>query len=46
MGLPPAAAPTLVLPLAGDSPPPLYLQAPRTLFAWATAQPRGPPPLS
>jgi Protein of unknown function (DUF2946) len=26
--------------------PPLYLQAPHTLFAWRSAQPRAPPPFS
>ncbi len=45
-GLPPAA--DFVMPvLAGDHVlPPLYYQAPRPLFAWATAQPRAPPALS
>jgi hypothetical protein len=28
---------------AGDSAPPRSMQAPRTLFAWASAQPRAPP---
>jgi len=42
-GMPPAppAAPGL---LAGaEAVPLLFLQAPRTLFAWRSAQPRGPP---
>jgi len=41
--LPPAA---LALPLPAQAAalaPPRFLQAPRTLFAWAAAQPRGPP---
>lgn len=42
----PASAPTLALPLAGAEPPRLFLQAARTLHAWRTAQPRGPPFLS
>ncbi|MBK9135162.1 MAG: DUF2946 domain-containing protein [Betaproteobacteria bacterium] len=34
------------LPTASASPlPPLALQAPRTLFAWRSAQPRAPPAL-
>ena len=42
-GLPPTP---LALPLPPAEPvlqPPLFLRAPRTLFAWAAAQPRGPP---
>lgn len=40
----PPAAPAL---LAGaDALPLLFLQAPRTLFAWRSAQPRGPPLIS
>jgi hypothetical protein len=27
----------------GGAKPPLFLNAPRTLFVWASAQPRGPP---
>lgn len=46
LGLPPTVVPALVLPLAADTTPPLFLKAPRTLFAWAAAQPRGPPHLS
>jgi len=42
-GLPPAP-PALPLPPAEVAlQPPLLLQAPHTLFAWAAAQPRGPP---
>jgi hypothetical protein len=41
--LPPPAAITIAF-AAGDQPvPPLYLLAPRPLFAWASAQPRAPP---
>ena len=45
--LPPVAV-TAALPLPPESagPPPLFLHAPRTLFAWASAQPRAPPALS
>jgi hypothetical protein len=43
-GLPPALAHTAVfLNDAAHVVPALFLRAPRTLFAWATAQPRGPP---
>ena len=38
------AQPVLALPLASADAPPLFLHAPRTLFAWRSAQPRGPPP--
>lgn len=41
--LPPAPPAALPLPLAAADPPPLFLHAPRTLFAWRSAQPRGPP---
>jgi hypothetical protein len=41
--LPPAAPAALVLPLAAADAPALFLHAPRTLFAWRSAQPRGPP---
>ena len=44
--LPPAAPAALALPLAAAEPPPLFLHAPRTLFAWHSAQPRGPPSFS
>lgn len=41
--LPPALA-TWALPEgAREGPPPLFAAAPRPLFAWATARPRGPP---
>ncbi len=39
----PAAAVALVLPLTSTAVPTLFLQAPRTLHAWRSAQPRGPP---
>lgn len=42
----PASAPALALPLAGAEPPRLFLQAARTLHAWRSAQPRGPPSLA
>jgi hypothetical protein len=41
--LPPAAPAALPLALAGSAPPAAFLHAPRTLFAWRSAQPRGPP---
>jgi len=41
--LPPAPAAALPLPLGSAEPPALFLHAPRTLFAWRSAQPRGPP---
>ena len=43
LGMPeaPLAFDALVVPTSGV--PELFLTAPRTLFAWATAQPRGPP---
>ena len=41
-GLPPV--PTVWLPaVSGQAEPALFFHAPRTLFAWASAQPRGPP---
>ena len=42
-GMPPA--PPLLPPVqtADSLVPPLWLQAPHTLFAWRSAQPRGPP---
>ena len=44
--LPPTA--TLAVPAVAGSDPvaPLFLLAPRPLFAWATAQPRAPPAFS
>ena len=44
--LPPTLPAMPVRLLAGAEAPPLFLNAPRTLFAWASAQPRGPPSLS
>ncbi len=42
--LPPMpAAAALPAAAGGDALPPLLLHAPRTLYAWASAQPRGPP---
>lgn len=43
LGLPPAAPSGVVLPSLGHAVPALFLHAPRPLFAWASAQPRGPP---
>ncbi|WP_428504712.1 DUF2946 domain-containing protein [Roseateles sp.] len=40
---PPAPVCELQLPELGQTVPTLFLQAPRTLFAWASAQPRAPP---
>lgn len=40
---PPPALPALALPPGRAALPALFLQAPRPLFAWAAAQPRGPP---
>jgi hypothetical protein len=46
LGLP-SAPPAVVAALLGsDAVPALFLHAPRTLFAWASAQPRGPPSCS
>jgi hypothetical protein len=43
----PALPPALPqLQTLGTQAPPLFLQAPRTLFAWRSAQPRGPPFIS
>ena len=42
-GLLPSAQPLQWQPPVGGTEPPLFLHAPRTLFAWASAQPRGPP---
>ena len=44
--LPPAPPAALRLPVAGAEPPPLFLQAARTLHAWRSAQPRAPPSFS
>ncbi len=40
---PPAVPAVLPLPLAAFSPPPAFLHAPVTLYAWRSASPRGPP---
>jgi len=42
-GLPPPAQQPQLLPAADGDEPPLFLRARRTPFAWASAQPRGPP---
>ena len=42
-GLPPPAQSVLKLPGLSDVPPRLFLLAPRPLFAWLQARPRGPP---
>lgn len=42
----PVAAVALPLLLAGNDPPAAFLHAPRTLHAWRSAQPRGPPAFS
>jgi len=44
--LPLAAATTSAMAAPADAVPRLFLHAPRTLFAWASAQPRAPPILS
>lgn len=44
-GLPPSPWPAWRLPASGTDAPPLFLHAPRTLFAWACAHPRAPPAL-
>ncbi len=46
LGMPPALLSVPALAPLGHTVPELMLQAPRTLFAWATAQPRGPPSFS
>jgi hypothetical protein len=43
LGLPPAPMSALGLPAAAAHVPPLFLQAPRTLFAWRSALARAPP---
>jgi hypothetical protein len=42
-GLPPAPHAEALPPAEAVLLAPLFLHAPRTLFAWAAAQPRGPP---
>jgi len=44
--LPPPSQSVLKLPGLSDAPPRLFLVAPRPLFAWLQARPRGPPPNS
>ena len=46
LGLPPATSPVLFVPTLHYGLPELFLAAPRTLFAWSTAQPRAPPRIS
>lgn len=43
MAPPPALVGALPVPSRWADRPPLFLQAPRPLFAWASAQPRAPP---
>lgn len=43
LGLPPPAMAEPALLSLGHAVPALFLHAPRTLFAWARAQPRAPP---
>ncbi|MCR6479821.1 DUF2946 domain-containing protein [Variovorax sp. ZS18.2.2] len=45
-GLAPASSPVLFVPTLRYGLPELFLAAPRTLFAWSTAQPRAPPRIS
>lgn len=44
--LPVSPVATQALSAGADTVPALSLHAPRTIFAWASAQPRAPPPLS
>ena len=44
--LPPAAPLALAGPIGRCAPPAAFLHAPRTLHAWRSAQPRGPPAVS
>lgn len=46
LGMPPAPAGVMPLPVAGAELPALFLRAPHTLHAWRSAQPRAPPALS
>jgi len=43
MAPPPVASAVLPMLALSQAMPPLWLHAPRPLFAWASAQPRGPP---
>jgi hypothetical protein len=45
-GIPATPVAARIEPVHCAAPPALYLQAPRTLFAWASAQPRAPPEAS
>ena len=45
-GMPPLSRPLLKLSGLSDAPPRLFLLAPRPLFAWLQARPRGPPHIS
>jgi hypothetical protein len=42
-GMPESPTAPLKLPALSDAPPRLFLLAPRLLFAWLQARPRGPP---
>ena len=44
VGMPPAPLVVRDVSATAEHVPPLFLQAPRTLFAWRRAQPRAPPP--
>jgi hypothetical protein len=46
LGMPPAPVTVSRLPALGTELPALFLQAPATLHAWRSAQPRAPPVLS
>lgn len=46
LGMPPAVASPLLVPMLRYGLPELFLSAARTPFAWATAQPRAPPRFS
>ncbi|MET0351555.1 MAG: DUF2946 domain-containing protein [Rhizobacter sp.] len=46
LALPPAALPIPVFLTARAGPPERFFSSPRTLFAWAAAQPRAPPTVS
>lgn len=46
VGAAPPPASALALPVAGAEPPRLFPQALRTVHAWRSAQPRGPPSLA
>ena len=46
IGMPPVTISVPALMAFGQAVPELMLVAPRTLFAWTTAQPRAPPNLS